>query len=108
MVVDCRGAVIFGKESTALRTLVRDLLKKSCEIVIDLGGVTYIDSGGPGTLVALYLSARKVDGAIKLAMVAGHAYEVLQITKPLTIFEVFPDVESAIASFAKYGCSCAS
>ena len=108
MVVYCRGAIIFGEESTALRSLVRDLLKKPREIVIDLGGVTYIDSGGLGTLVALYLSARKVGGAIKLASVAGHAYEVLQITKLLTIFELFPEVESAIASFTKYGCNCAS
>lgn len=108
MVVYCRGAIIFGKESTALRTVVTGLLKKSCEIVIDLAGVPYIDSGGLGTLVALYLSAQKVGGAIKLATVARHAYEVLQMTKLLTIFEVFPDVESAIASFAKYVCSCAS
>jgi anti-sigma B factor antagonist len=102
IVVYCRGPIIFGEESNALRALVKDLLNKSCEIVIDLGGVTYIDSGGLGTLVALYLSARKVGGSVKLASVRGHAYEVLQITKLLTIFEVFPEVQNAIASFAKY------
>lgn len=102
MVVYCRGAIIFGEESNALRTLVKDLLNKSREIVIDLGGVTYIDSGGLGTLVALYISARKVGGSVKLASVRGHAYEVLQITKLLTIFEVFPEVQNAIASFPKY------
>lgn len=101
IVVHCRGAIIFGEEANALRTLVKDLLKKSCEIVVDLGGVTYIDSGGLGTLVALYLSARKGGGAIKLARVGGHPYEVLQVTRLLTIFEVFPQVEGAIASFTK-------
>jgi anti-anti-sigma regulatory factor len=50
----------------------------------------------------LYLSARKVGGSVKLASVRGHAYEALQITKLLTIFEVFPEVQNAIASFAKY------
>lgn len=106
MVIHCRGAIIFGEASNALRALVKGLLTKFSEIVLDLGDVTYIDSGGLGTLVSLYLSAQKVGGAIKLARVGGHPYEVLQITKLLTLFEVFPAVEGAIASCAK--CAAAS
>jgi anti-sigma B factor antagonist len=58
-------------------------------------------SGGLGTLVGLYASARKIGGDIKLARVGGRANEVLQITKLLTLFEVFDKAENAVASFKR-------
>ena len=99
IVVYLRGAILFGEESTSLRILVKDLLNKSRQIVLDLGDVTYIDSGGLGTLVALYVSARKIGGNIRLARVGRRAHEVLQMTKLVTLFEVFDKAEHAIASF---------
>jgi anti-sigma B factor antagonist len=82
-----------------LRNLVRDRLNQSNQILLDLKGVSYIDSGGLGTLVALYASARKVGGEIKLARLGPRANEVMQITKLLTIFDVFDEVDAAVASF---------
>jgi anti-sigma B factor antagonist len=101
IVVFLSGAIYFGEESASLRALVKDLLIKSSQIVLDLGDVTYIDSGGLGTLVGLYASARKIGGDIKLARVGGRANEVLQITKLLTLFEVFDKAENAVASFKR-------
>jgi anti-sigma B factor antagonist len=99
IVVYLSGAIFFGEESASLRILVKDLLNQSRQIVLDLGEVTYIDSGGLGTLVALYASARKIGGDVKLARLGRHANEVLQITKLVTVFEVFDKAEEAIASF---------
>jgi len=45
-VVYLSGAILFGEESASLRNLVKDLLSKSSQIVLDLGDVTYMDSGG--------------------------------------------------------------
>ena len=101
IVVYLSGAIFFGEESASLRVLVKDLLNKSRQIVLDLGEVTYIDSGGLGTLVALYASARKIGGDIKLACLGRRANEVLQITKLATLFEIFDTAESAIASFKR-------
>jgi anti-sigma B factor antagonist len=100
-VVYLSGAILFGEESASLRTLVKDQLDKSNQIVLDLGDVTYIDSGGLGTLVALYASARKIGGDIRLVRVGRRAGEVLQITKLITLFEVFDKTESAVASFKR-------
>jgi anti-sigma B factor antagonist len=101
IVVYLSGAIYFGEESTSLRILVKDLLNKSCQIVLDLGDVTHIDSGGLGTLVSLYVSARKVGGDLKLANLGNHAKELLQITRLVTLFEIFDKVEDAIASFKR-------
>jgi anti-sigma B factor antagonist len=101
IVVYLSGALFFGEESTSLRILGKDLLNKSRQIVLDLGDVTHIDSGGLGTLVSLYGSARKVGGEIKLAHIGNHTRELLQITRLVTLFEIFDTVEDAIASFER-------
>jgi anti-sigma B factor antagonist len=99
LVIHLSGPLLFGEESSRLRNLVRDRLNQSNQILLDLKGVSYIDSGGLGTLVALYASARKVGGEIKLARLGPRANEVMQITKLLTIFDVFDEVDAAVASF---------
>ena len=101
IVVFLSGAIFLGEESASLRLLVKNLLNQSRQIVLDLGEVTHIDSGGLGTLVALYVSARKIGGDIKLARLGRQVNEVLQITKLVTVFEVFDKVENAIASFKR-------
>ena len=98
-VVYLSGAILFGDESASLRNFVRDLLGESNQIVLDLKEVSYIDSGGLGTLVALYASAKKVGGEIKLSRLGPRANEVLQITKLMTIFDVYDDVDAAVRGF---------
>jgi anti-sigma B factor antagonist len=69
--------------------------------VLNLREVNYIDSGGLGTLVSLYTTARNAGGAVKLARLSQRVGDLLQITKLLTIFEVFDDEEVAAQSFKK-------
>jgi anti-sigma B factor antagonist len=99
VVVSLSGVIYFGEESASLRLFVKDLLNKSHQIVLNLKEVTHIDSGGLGTLVGLYASVRKVGGDLKLANLGNHAHELLQITKLVTVFDVFDSAEDAIASF---------
>jgi anti-sigma B factor antagonist len=101
IVVYLSGAIFFGEESTYLRTRVKGLLDQCPRIVLDFGNVTRIDSGGLGALVALYASARKLGGDIKLASLGSHPKEVLQITRLLTLFDVFESAEEAVASITK-------
>ena len=100
-VVDCDGRLVFGEESASLRDAVRSLLLMNKEIVLNLGGVNYIDSGGLGTLVALYTTAQKSGGAIRLASLTKRVGDLLQVTKLVTVFEVHETVEQAVNSFKK-------
>jgi anti-sigma B factor antagonist len=101
IIVHLSGPIFFDEESTSLRVHVKHLLGKSPQIVLDLANVTRIDSSGLGTLVALYASARRVGGDVKLANPSDHVREALQITRLVTVFEVFDKAEDAIASFHK-------
>src|SRR5580704_13767662 len=89
LVVGCNGRIVFGEESM----LLRDEIKKSVaegtkRIVLNLKEISYIDSGGLGTLVALHTTAHNAGGAIKLANLTKRVGDLLQVTKLLTVFEV--------------------
>jgi anti-sigma B factor antagonist len=78
MILECSGRLVFGEETAALRDQVKDLVaagKK--QIVLELGGISHIDSGGLGTLVALYATARNASGTIKLANLTQMLGELL-------------------------------
>ncbi|MBI2677769.1 MAG: STAS domain-containing protein [Candidatus Koribacter versatilis] len=98
-VVHCNGRIVFGEEAANLREQVKNLLTTQKNIVLNLGGVSYIDSGGLGTLVGLYTSARAAGGDIKLANLTQRVGDQLQITKLVTVFEVFDSEEKAVSSF---------
>jgi anti-sigma B factor antagonist len=101
LIVDCHGRIVFGEESGMLRDAIRKLIAENKRIVLNLGGVNYIDSGGLGTLVSLYTTARTSGGAIKLANLTQRVGDLLQVTKLVTVFEVYSNEEQAIESFRK-------
>ena len=101
LVLNCDGRIVFGEESAELRDNVKALIAQNKKIVLNLGGVSYIDSGGLGTLVALYTTAHNSGGSIKLCNLTQRVGDLLQVTKLLTIFEVYETEEEAIPSFRK-------
>jgi anti-sigma B factor antagonist len=100
-IVDCNGRIVFGEESALLRDALKQLIKESKRIILNLGSISYIDSGGLGTLVALYTTAQNAGGAIKLANLTQRVGDLLQVTKLLTVFEVYDSEQKAIQSFGK-------
>jgi anti-sigma B factor antagonist len=101
VIVDCSGRLVFGEESADLRDTVRMVITQSKRVILNLSGVTYIDSGGLGTLVALYTTARNNGGSIKLANLTQRVGDLLQVTKLVTIFDVYDSEEQALESFRK-------
>jgi anti-sigma B factor antagonist len=98
-VVACTGRIVFGEESSGLRDSLKKLLETTKRIVLNLSGVTYIDSGGLGTLVGVYSSARAQGADIKLTGLGQRLRDVLAITKLATVFEVYDTEQEAIAAY---------
>ncbi|MGA2375855.1 MAG: STAS domain-containing protein [Candidatus Sulfotelmatobacter sp.] len=101
LVVDCTGRIVFGEESSLLRETVKQAVTENNRIVLNLGEVSYIDSGGLGTLVALRITAQNAGGTIKLTNLTKRVGDVLQVTKLLTVFDVYNSEAEAIESFRK-------
>jgi len=99
LVISCAGRIVFGDEASQLRELVKRELVENNRIVLDLADVSYIDSGGIGTLVSLFTSARNAGGDIKLANLTKRVGDLLQITKLITVFESYDDEQKAVNAF---------
>lgn len=99
-VIAMDGRIVLGEESNALReglkTVVAEGKKK---VVLNMDNITFIDSAGLGTLVASHHSARNQGASLRLCHLGTKFQEVLQITKLMTIFEVYNTEPEAIASF---------
>ena len=100
-IIDCSGRIVFGDEAAALRDAVKIALERSPNLVLNLAGVNYVDSGGLGTLVGLFTSARNAGGTMKLAALNSRVIGLLQVTKLVTVFELFNNEQLAAQSFAK-------
>jgi anti-sigma B factor antagonist len=99
-VLEPRGSLIGGEETDELKAKAKDLLEQgNRKLVLDLGGVTYINSSGIGALVSLHSMYQKATGKIKLCNVAKGVENVFVITKLTSVFDVEDDREGAIKSF---------
>jgi len=99
-VLDLEGRIVLGEESNAMRERVKELLTGGkTKIVLNMDNVTYIDSAGLGTLVAIFHSAKQQGATLKLANLGSKFREVLQVTRLLTVFEVFDNEAAALQSF---------
>lgn len=103
VIVTCQGRIVFGDEATALRERLKEVLKSTRQVVLNLSGITYIDSGGLGTLVGVYSSARAAGADIKLTGLGQRLRDLLQITKLSTVFEVYETEQQAIAAYGSSG-----
>ena len=100
-IMSCHGRIMFGEEATVLRDSLKDALKTTPRLVLNLSDVTYIDSGGLGTLVGVYSSARAAGADIKLTGLGQRLRDVLQITKLATVFQVFDTEQEALAALGR-------
>ena len=91
-------------ESGALSNSIAQLLKEGRkQILLNLRGLTYLDSSGIGELVRTYLSVIKRDGEMKVVGLTDKAEEILKITKLYQVFQEFQDERSALQSFPHGG-----
>jgi len=99
-VLDLGGQIILGEGSVQLREAMRDLMSKGIKnILLNLGNVNYIDSSGLGELVSAFTTAKNQSAELKLLSLTKKVHDLLQITKLYTVFDIYDDEASAIASF---------
>ena len=98
--LDVSGKITLGDGSVVIREAVKKLTADGTKnIVLNLGDVTYIDSSGIGELVSAFTTVSNNGGNLKLLNLTKRVQDLLQITKLYTVFEVFNDEASAVASF---------
>lgn len=99
-VLDMDGKITIGEGSVALRSAIRRLLEEGKKkILLNLGGVGYIDSSGIGELVSSYTAISNAGGQLKLLNLTQKLKDLLGITKLLTVFDTYTDESEALGSY---------
>ena len=96
------GRVVLGEETGALRDKVKSLIAEGQKkLVLNMNNVTLIDSAGLGALVAAYSTTKSGGASLRLCHLGTKFNELLQLTRLITIFEVYNTQADAINSFSK-------
>ena len=94
------GTLLVDDGELTLRKRIHELIDAGrTRIVLDLAGVTSIDSSGFGMMVAKLNTVRAHGGDIRLVHVTGRSLRLLSTMKILAVFRTFDDEAAAIASF---------
>lgn len=100
-VIKLEGKITIGSGDTQLRdTITQALNDGKNHILLDMSGVTTIDSSGIGELVGAYTTVTNRGGKLKLLHLPKKVNELLHVTQLITVFEVYEDESQAVASYA--------
>ena len=100
-VIDVSGRITLGEGSSLLRDELRSLIGSNRRmILLNMADVSYVDSSGIGQLVAALTTVNSLGGQLKLLNLTKRLKELLQMTKVISIFEVFDDEKKAVVTFS--------
>src|SRR5467141_4272758 len=99
VILYCAGRLVFGDETAAFRERIKNILLGAKQIVVNLSGIDYVDSGGLGTLVGMLASTRNRHGEIKLVRPNQRVTDLLHRTRLNTVFKSYETDHDAVTAF---------
>jgi anti-sigma B factor antagonist len=100
-VVDLKGKFTIGSGDAAIREAIQKCVAEGkLHILLNTAGVSTIDSSGVGELVAGFTTVTNRGGKLKLLNLPPKLEDILQVTQLITVFDVYEDEATALASFA--------
>jgi len=96
-----KGNLMGGPETLNIHDQVKELVEQGKrKIVMDLSNVKWMNSSGLGTIMGCLTSVRNADGDMKLCGVTEKVKSLFIITKLLTLFEAYDNIDEAVKSFS--------
>jgi len=105
VVVHCQGRIVYRDEAAALSRVVNEILHEGSRVVLDLVGVTSIDSAGIGELASLHSLAQERNAELKCAGASELVNTLLELTNLDSVLDMHICVEDALESFHERMCA---
>jgi anti-sigma B factor antagonist len=100
VVLDVSGRLVLGGGDQPFKERVASHFEKgNRHVVLNVSKLSYVDSSGLGVIVASFLAARSLGGALRLVNPSSRLHQLLTMAKLLTIVDVCESEEEAIESF---------
>jgi anti-anti-sigma factor len=100
VVIRCTGRILTGDEARQLQQEIEKLTALTKNVVLNLAEVTYLDSGGLGSIVRMYGVLRAARGDLKLSELSPFVLQVLQATNLVKVLQPFATEKEAIDAFS--------
>jgi len=99
-IIKLDGKITIGSGDQQLREVIGNAMNApNAKILLDMSGVTTIDSSGIGELVGSYTTVTNRGGRLKLLHLPAKLNELLHVTQLITVFEVYDSEQEALSSF---------
>ena len=96
-----QGKLTLGEGSRELRSAIERIAGEGAHnIILDLAGVSYVDSSGLGSMVAGYNAVKTQGGAVGLVNVPKRLEDLLSMSGLTAVLRIFPTKEEAARHFA--------
>ena len=100
VIVDLEGRLVVGVGDQLLRDIMNELLAEGWQkVLINLSGVSWIDSSGIGELVAGIKLAKRFNCSVKLLRVGDRVKHILSLSQLLPLLAVYESEDEALAQF---------
>lgn len=99
IIVHCQGRIVYRDEAAALSRVVGEVLQQARKLVLDLSGVSSMDSAGIGELALLQTWAQGKNASLKCAGPNPLVSTLLELTNLDSVLEVHPSLDAALGSF---------
>jgi len=99
IIIHCQGRIVYRDEAAALSRVVSDVLQHARKVILDLSGVTSMDSAGLGELALLHTSARASQVELKYAGPNSLVRSLLDLTNLDSVLEIHSSVNDAMSAF---------
>jgi anti-sigma B factor antagonist len=97
VVVEISGRIALGRESRKIEPEVADAIESGArKIILDLSGVTHIDSTGIGIMAYCFGKATQGGAELRISGAKESVFSVFQITRLVHAVPFYPDVDSAL------------
>lgn len=94
------GEVDMYSSPEARKAIMEVVKQKIPKLIVDLKDVSYMDSSGVATLIEGLQMCHKYNGNLLIAGLRDNVREVFELTRLDKIFQIYQDVDAALAQHA--------
>jgi anti-sigma B factor antagonist len=100
MIIALSGKIMGGPEAGEINEQINNFIDKGkIKIIIDLENVEWMNSSGLGILIGVITTLKNNGGKLIVTNISDRIMNLLRITKLVSVFDIEPDLDSALASF---------
>jgi anti-sigma B factor antagonist len=95
MIIRVEGDVDLYSSPQIRKVILERIKKKQKKMLIDLQGVSYMDSSGVATLVEALQRMKEYNGQLGICSIQGSVRDVFELSRLDRVFDIFEDEEQA-------------